>query len=210
MLKVDPEKLKKYFGKRLKEVRTENGYNQEQVADIIGANKSTISRYENGISSPGVSEVSLISDKFNVNFYWLAGMSDEKYRVRNELVKVPVVGKIACGFPLLAEENIIDYEYAERNENIDFALIAKGSSMINARIFDGDIVFIRRQNDVEDGEIAAVLIDDEATLKRVYKLNGDLLLKSENPIMDDIRISAKDRKNVIILGKAIAFKSNLR
>ena len=108
-------------------------------------------------------------------------MSDEKYRVRNELVKVPVVGKIACGFPLLAEENIIDYEYAERNENIDFALIAKGSSMINARIFDGDIVFIRRQNDVEDGEIAAVLIDEEATLKRVYKLNGDLLLKSEKP-----------------------------
>jgi repressor LexA len=210
MLKVDPDKLKMYFGKRLKKIRTENGYNQEQVASIIGANKSTISRYENGISSPGVSEVSLIADKFNVNFYWLAGMSEEKYRLKRELVKVPIVGRIACGLPLLAEENIIDYEYAERNENIDFALIAKGSSMINARIFDGDIVFIRRQNDVEDGEIAAVLIDDEATLKRVYKLNGDLLLKSENPIMDDIRISAKDRKNVIILGKAIAFKSNLR
>lgn len=210
MLKVDPEKLKEYFGKRLKEVRTENGYNQEQVADIIGANKSTISRYENGISSPGVSEVSLISDKFNVNFYWLAGMSEEKYRLRAELVKVPVVGNIACGFPLLAEENIVDYEYVDREDNIDFALIAKGNSMINARIFDGDMVFIRRQDYVDDGEIAAVLIDDEATLKRVYKLNGDLLLKSENPTMGDVRISAKDKKTVIILGKAIAFKSNLR
>ena len=208
MLKVNPDKLKKYFGTRLKEIRTENGFNQEQVAGIIGANKSTISRYENGLSSPGVSEISLIADKFNVNFYWLAGMSEEKYKIRGELVKVPVVGDIACGFPLLAEENIIDYEYAARDDNIDFALIAKGNSMINARIYDGDIVFIRSQDYVEDGEIAAVLIDDEATLKRVYKLNGDLLLRAENPMIEDIRITAKDCKNIRILVKRLLSNQN--
>lgn len=210
MLHIDPEKIKEYFGRRLKDLRVEHGYTQKDVADIIGATKSTISRYENGKSSPGVSEVSLLAERFNVNFYWLAGMGDEKYKIRGEFIKVPVVGRIACGIPLLVAENIIDYEYVEKSDRVDFAVIAKGDSMINARIFDGDMVFVRQQSDVEDGEIAIVLIDDEATLKRVYKFNGDLLLKAESPIMQDIRISAKDRKNILILGKAIAFKSKLR
>lgn len=208
-MKLDTKKLKQYFGQRLKELRQENEYTQEDVAKLLGATKATISRYENGISSPGVSEVNLLSDHFEVNFYWLAGMNEDKYVYKGEFVKVPVLGKIACGIPLLAEENIIDYEFAESRDNVDFALMARGDSMINARIYDGDIVFIRRQDDVNDGEIAAVLIDDEATLKRVYKLNGDLLLKSENPMREDIRITAKDRKQVKILGKAVAFKSRL-
>lgn len=201
---------KELFSKRLKELMEDNNENTYTIAEVLSLSAPTVSRYINGLMSPKLTAIEVLALKYNVNPAWLMGYSDDKFAANPNFVKVPVLGKIACGLPLLAEENIVDYELAEYDDNVDFALIAKGDSMINARIFDGDIVFIRRQDDVEDGEIAAVLIEDEATLKRVYKLNGDLLLKAENPIREDIRITAKDRKQVKILGKAIAFKSKLR
>lgn len=209
-MKLDNIKIKEHFGKRLRELRLGRDLTQEDVGKILGTTKATVSRYETGRHSPGVSEISLLADYFKVNPYWLAGFDNIKDIDEPNFKKIPVIGCIACGTPLLAIENIIMYEYANYGENVDFALIAKGDSMINVRVFDGDTVFVRQQSDVEDGEIAVVLIDDEATLKRVYKLNGDLLLKAENPTFIDIRITAKDKKNVRILGKAIYFKANLR
>ncbi|NYB73896.1 helix-turn-helix domain-containing protein [Sedimentibacter hydroxybenzoicus DSM 7310] len=197
------------FPERLKEVMEDNNLTIYSVGEALNLSAATISRYMNGLVSPKLPVIETLSLKYNVNPVWLMGISNEKYLNRPSFIKVPILGKIACGLPLLAEENIIDYEFAEYSDNVDFALIARGDSMINARIYDGDIVFIRRQDDVNDGEIAAVLIDDEATLKRVYKLNGDLLLKAENPMREDMRITAKDRKQVKILGKAVAFKSRL-
>lgn len=201
---------KEIFPKRLKQLMDDNNQTTYSIAELLHLSPATISRYVNGQMSPKITAIESLAINFSVNPIWLMGVSDEKYFIKPKFVKIPIVGKIACGIPLLAEENIIDYEYAEEGEKVDFALIAKGDSMINARIFDGDIVFIRKQNDVEDGEIAAVIIEDEATLKRVYKLNGDLLLKSENPVRQDIRVTAKDKKHVQILGKAVAFKSKLR
>lgn len=94
----------------------------------------------------------------------------------------------------------------------DFCLIAKGDSMINARIMDGDIVFIKKQPMVENGEIAAVAIDDEATLKRFYKdeSTGTVTLVAENPAYAPMVFTASSQKNVYILGKAIAFQSNIK
>lgn len=204
-MKID----KKVFPDRLKELMEDNNLSTYDVGDILNLSAATISRYMNGLISPKLLVVESLALKYNVNPVWLMGLSNEKYTIKPNFIKVPVLGKIACGLPLLAEENIIDYEFAESRDDVDFALIARGDSMINARIYDGDVVFIRRQDDVNDGEIAAVLIDDEATLKRVYKLNGDLLLKAENPVREDIRITSKDRKLVKILGKAVAFKSRL-
>jgi len=209
-MKLDAESLKEHFGKRLKGLRIGDELTQEDVAKVLGTTKATISRYETGKHSPGVSEIVMLADYFKINPYWLAGLDKIRYLDNSDYKKIPVVGNIACGTPLLAFENIASYEYVNNNEKVDFALIAKGSSMINARILDGDIIFIHQQSDIEDGEIAAILIDNEATLKRVYRLNGDLLLKAENPMYKDIRITAKERKNVIILGKAISFKANLR
>lgn len=210
-MKLNAEKIKEHFGKRLKGLRIGDELTQDDVAKILGTTKATISRYESGKHSPGVSEIVMLANYFKVNPYWLAGLDNIRNIENNTgYKKIPVVGEIACGTPLLAYENIYSHEYVDINENVDFALIAKGDSMINVRIFDGDLVFIKQQSDIEDGEIAAVLIEDEATLKRVYKLNGDILLKAENPVFKDIRITAKDKKNVQILGKAIYFKSNLR
>lgn len=94
--------------------------------------------------------------------------------------------------------------------HVDFALRCKGNSMINARIYDGDIVFIRKQPTVQNGEIAAVCIDNEATLKRVYINNGIITLMAENPAFPPIVISQNDGESVYILGKAIAFKSDVK
>ena len=123
---------------------------------------------------------------------------------------LPVIGNIACGNPILAEENIIDYIRVDNRIHADFLLIAKGESMINARIFDGDIVYIRQQPDVENGQIAAVQIEDKATLKRVYKYSGKVVLRAENPQFADIVITEQDQKDVRIIGRAVMFSSIIR
>lgn len=124
--------------------------------------------------------------------------------------KIPLIGTIACGDPILAEENIVDYLQVDARLHADFALMCKGDSMVNARIFDGDVVYIRQQPDVENGQIAAVQIDDSATLKRVYKYPGKIVLRAENPQYQDIVITAEDNQEVRILGRAIFFTSIVR
>lgn len=127
-----------------------------------------------------------------------------------KMKKVPLVGTIACGTPILAQENIDGYVDVPIEYNVDFCLRAKGDSMINARIFDGDVVYIHKQEDVENGEIAAVLIDDEATLKRIYKSADRITLRAENPTFDDIVYTKDDNKTITILGKALVFLSGVR
>ena len=124
--------------------------------------------------------------------------------------KVPLLGTIACGEPILATENIEMYIKVDESIPADFALKCKGDSMINARIFDGDIVYIRQQPDVEDGEIAAVLIGDEATLKRVHKYPNKIVLSACNPMYDDYVYTNEQLNEIRILGKAVAFFSIIR
>lgn len=124
--------------------------------------------------------------------------------------QVPLVGDIACGIPILAEENIEDYIDLPEEIRADFCLRCKGDSMINARIYDGDLVFVRQQADVENGQIAVVLIENEATLKRVYKQKGSLLLQAENPEFAPIIISGEELNPVLIQGLAVAFLSSVK
>lgn len=124
--------------------------------------------------------------------------------------KIPLLGTIACGEPILATENIDKYIEMPESVGGTFALTCKGDSMINARIFDGDIVYIREQPDVENGEIAAVLIDEEATLKRVYKYPSKVVLRPENPMYDDITYAKEEMNQIRILGKAVTFMSAVR
>ena len=126
------------------------------------------------------------------------------------MTNIPLIGTIACGTPILAEQNIIDILKVDIRYHADFALICKGDSMINARIFDGDIVYIRQQPDVDNGQIAAVQIDDNATLKRVFKYPGKIVLRAENPQFPDIIITKDDNQEVRILGRAICFTSMIR
>ena len=124
---------------------------------------------------------------------------------------MPVIGTIACGTPILAEQNIEEYVNVPEGVNADFSLRCKGDSMIEARIFDGDLVFIRAQPDVENGEIAAVMVDDDtATLKRVVKQSGQLILMPANSTYVPTFFTGSDMTRVRIIGKAISFLSDVR
>lgn len=122
--------------------------------------------------------------------------------------RVPLLGAIAAGEPIYAEQEL-DVAACDDALQCDFALRVKGDSMTGARIHDGDIVYIRRQDDVKDGQIAAVIIDDEATLKRVYHVRNGLQLLSENPKYPPMLFTLDDHGSIRILGKAVGFTGRL-
>lgn len=124
--------------------------------------------------------------------------------------KLPLLGTIACGEPILADENIEEYIETPDNIRATFCLRCKGDSMINARIYDGDIVYIREQPDVENGEIGAVIINDEATLKRIYKYKNKIVLQPENTAYEPLVYVNEELDTIRILGKAVAFTSTVR
>lgn len=124
---------------------------------------------------------------------------------------IPMLGEIACGEPILMDDSHAElYSGIGMSVKADFCLKCKGDSMVNARIHDGDIVFIKKDEPVEDGQIYAVAIDDEATLKRVYRSENTVTLVAENPAYAPIVVTGADAKNVRILGKAVAFQSIVR
>jgi len=204
------------FADRLLQLRQEANLTQEELSNSLnlkynlGTNKGMISKYEKGLHVPGFTFVDYVADYFGVTTDYLMGRSNNKYYDDNTHDKrIPILGTISAGLPIIAQENIIGYEYT--SDNCDFCLRVKGDSMINARIHDGDIVYVKKQSDVENGEIAVVIIDgEEATLKRVYKINGNVILHPENPIYKDMIFSKKDFKQVQIIGKVKYVKAEVR
>lgn len=196
--------------------RQELGLTLEEVGDYVGVGKSTVRKWEHGdIENMKRDKIALLSKILKLSpLTFITG--EVEYGTPDNIIplpkmkKIPLLGTIACGEPILAAENIEALINADENLNADFALRCKGDSMINARIFDGDIVYIREQPDVEDGEIAAVLIGEEATLKRVYKYPSKVILRPENPLYDDMIYSKEEMNEVRILGKAVAFLSAVR
>lgn len=178
------------IGKRIKEIRISKNITQDELALKIGTTKQTIYKYENEIVTNIPSQkIELISNALNTTPDYLMGWSDKStddlYSIPGinpipKTYKRPRLGTIACGEPILAEENIETYDDIPDNIKCDFTLVCKGDSMINARINDGDIVYIKQQSQVDNGEIAAVLIDNEATLKRVYIYEDKVVLQPEN------------------------------
>lgn len=177
--------------------------------------------YERGAREPSYEALEQIADYFNVDMDYLLGKSEISNRNGwlksvNSIIPmpnkstVPIIGTIACGMPILADENREGEADLPEHIHADFALRCKGDSMINARIFDGDIVYIRQQDTVEHGEIAAVLIDTEATLKRVYLYEDHITLKAENPMFRPLDFWDGEMNDIRILGKAIAFTSIVR
>ena len=145
-----------------------------------------------------------------------SGNSDAVHGVfpETEIAEIPIVGRVAAGTPILAQQNIEGYfpiptEMVPNGES--FVLRVKGDSMINARINDGDIVFIKEMPMVDNGDIAAVIIDDEATLKKVYYYpdKGKLVLYPENPNYEPFIYVGEELNSIRILGKAVYFMSAL-
>ena len=197
------------LGDKIKSHRKALGLSQEEFGAKLGVKKNAVSKWECGrvIEIP-TSKLKAMADMFGVKPSYLLDDSLDSPMAHGaiplpEVVSVPLVGEIACGAPILAEENVEAMLAMPEGIHADFALRCKGDSMINARIFDGDIVFIRQQAEVEDGEIAAVLIDTEATLKRVHIYPDHIVLSPENPQYRPLSFWGEEMANVRILGKAV-------
>lgn len=216
------------FSDRLRELRTGKGLSQLDFSKQLGISKSSVNMYERGEREPNFELLEAIADYFNVDMDYLLGKSEyaTKYHWLRQTIpesdfpdniiplpqmrKIPLLGSIACGAPILAEEHIEGHVDIPSTIHADFALTCKGDSMINARIFDGDIVYIRQQEEVQNGEIAAVLIDNEATLKRVHLYPDRIVLAPENPMYKPLVYWNEEMNHVHILGKAVAFTSAIR
>ena len=202
------------IGKRLKELRESRGLTLEQVGSCIGVNKATVQRYENGNIDIKRNIAIKLAECLSASPAYIMGWEDYSFPDNISPIphakQKPRLGTIACGEPILAEQNVEDYDRVPDWAECDFTLKCKGDSMTGARIFDGDIVCIRSQPEVENGEIAAVLIDDEATLKRVYIQDGRLTLMPENPSYQPLIYVGDELENVRILGKATYFISAVR
>lgn len=198
---------------RLKYLMDAKNLKQSDIIERVTAmgeyiSKSALSQYVNGQSTPDQRKLTILSKALDVSEVWLMGYGDTELKnIKNILFfkpstkKIPVIGTIAAGEPILAVENIEEYIDLDKKISADFALRVRGDSMVGANIFDGDIVFIRKQSDVDDGEIAAVIIDDSATLKRVFKFENKVVLRAENPKYKPILLNGD--KSVYIVGKAV-------
>lgn len=198
------------FSKQLRKLRQSHKLTQIELAKRLGLSYSAISMYERGERQPNFETLEAIADFFNVPMSTLIEKSTPPYNniiPMPEMTTIPLLGSIACGEPITAVENIEDYVAMPESVNADFALRCKGDSMIDARILDGDIVYIHQQAKVENGEIAAVLIGDEATLKRVYISADTITLMPANQKYPPLVYSGEEINEIRILGKAVAFTS---
>lgn len=209
------------IGKRIKECRLDKGMTQEELAKTLGVNKSTIQRYESGeIKAIKLVVLQSIAKTLNIDALYITLKSDIKkpYELTlptdiiplKKLKKIPIIGKIACGSPILAEQNFESLTYCPDNVNADFALRCNGDSMIDADIHDGDIVFIKEMPIVENGEIAAVVVGEESTLKRVYYQDDTLTLVPANSAYAPMVYSKEQLNEIRICGKVVALLRHMK
>ncbi|WP_195230585.1 LexA family protein [Coprococcus comes] len=201
------------IGERIKARREELNMTQDELAKKLHyKSRSSINKIELGLYNLKQSKIKMIADALQTTPSYIMGWEDNNEHVLPISVqRFPLLGNVACGDPIFADEHVETYVEATTRIKADFCLRAKGNSMINARIHDGDIVFIRKQNTVENGEIAAVLIGDEATLKRVfyYPEDSKLVLQAENPKYEPFVYVGEELNSIKILGKAVAFQSDV-
>lgn len=210
-------------GTIIKQRRLDLGLTMKQVADKMGVAEATISRWESGnISNMRRDKIKLLADALFIKPEVLMGWSND-IKADNDItafeninqisrIKIPLLGEIACGTPIYACEDRESYVEIGTRINADFCLKCKGDSMIGARIHDGDIVFVKKQSIVNNGEIAVVIINNEATLKRVFyeKDKEKLVLQSENPAYAPLVYVGEELNEICILGKAVAFQSDVK
>lgn len=194
--------------------RKELGLSLEQVAQSCGVGKSIVAKWERGdVKNIRRDNLAALADVLRVSPLVLMEreeFSPGQLQIHNliplETTKIPHVGRIACGTPILAQENIEEYIDLPKHIKADFALTCEGDSMVEAGIKDGDVVYIRIQPNVENGQIAAVLVDGEnATLKRFYYNDGVVTLMAANQAYLPIVKTGADVEQVKVLGLAVAF-----
>lgn len=196
---------------RMREAMYERSMNQSDIVRLTGISKSSISTYLSGDYEPKQRNLHKIAGALGVSEAWLMGNEEVMDGYYSPPApgkqKKPRLGTIACGLPLLAQENFEGYDDVPEQIKCDFTLLCRGDSMVNARILDGDIVYIRSQPQVENGEIAAVLVGNEATLKRVYVSENQVILKAANPAYPSLVYTDEALEQITIIGKAVGFTS---
>jgi repressor LexA len=195
------------IGEKIKKLRLDNNMTLEELGGKVGVSKQSLFKYENGIvTNIPLDRIEKLGKVLGVDPSELVGWSNVK-EVKLDIHprKIPILGKIAAGTPILAVENHEDYFDTSEFINADFALQIQGDSMIGSRIYDGDIVFLKKQSFIDNGQIGAFLIDGEATLKIFNKQNNTVMLLSSNPNYSPIILNPE--KENIILGKLIGVYS---
>ena len=201
---------------RIKSRRTELGLTVEELAHKMGyKDKSSISKIENGKADIPQSKIAAFADALQTTPAYLMGWEEQPepkkptippgFEPMPKMKKIPLIGSIACGEPITAEQNIEKMVDVPENIRCDFSLACHGDSMVDAGIHDKDVVYIRIQPEVENGEIAAVRIDGEATLKRVYYNPGTLTLMPANPAYAPMIYTGSQLEEVHIEGKAVGW-----
>lgn len=207
------------MNRRIRERRLALNLTQEDLAHRLGMQKSAIAKYESGrVENIKRSVVAKMAEILECSPAYLMGWDDGDTQIPSfsnilpiQTKQIPLLGEIACGQPIFCTEDRESYIEAGTDVKADFCLKARGDSMVGARILDGDLVFIQRDAPLEAGQIYAVAIDEEATLKRVY-YNAEasmLQLLSENPKYPPMIYSGEQLDHVHILGRAIAFQSDV-
>ena len=215
--------MSKTIGEKIRKIREEKHYSQAKMAEKLDISQQAYSKYENGLTSMSfetalqLAEILDISlDELGLDYRDNAATKEnltEKYPQLQSLPpmrKIPLLGAVACGKPIYREED--EWISLPNDIDADFCLRCVGDSMINARINDGDIVFIQACDIVENGQIAAVSIDNEVTLKRVYYYpeKNKLVLNPENPAYEPFVYTNEELNDIRILGKAIVFLSKVK
>lgn len=203
----------KRLGRRMAEQRKNLGLTQQQVADMVGLSFQQISSYETGHRRPPRDRIPRLAEVLRIpveEFFDPEDLPENAYPATDDMVSIPVIAQVNAGLPRMALESYEETEpvAAHLVSGGDyFWLRVEGDSMIGIGIRPGALVLVRRQPDVNDGEIAVVDVDDEgATLKRVYRLNGQLLLVSENPSYPPMTVPASKAR---IIGKATMYQVRL-
>lgn len=205
---------------KLKELREQNGISQAKLAQWIGVSRSTVAMWERGASQPDNGTLTELADFFDVTVDYLLGRCGTKnggdlVRFGNifgtEKKRYPLLADIVGGEPVFADDDCECLMMAGADTDADFCMRAEGKSVPDARICDGDIVFVKKTTDVKNGEIVVVLIGDELTLKRVYYSpdGKSLILTSASPAAEPLVFLGDELENVRIFGKAVAFHSSL-
>lgn len=215
----------------IKDRRIELNLTLEEVAMKVGVTKATVQRWESGlIKNMKRDKIALLAQALNTTPIFILGLVNDpnidnspsnqiddtnivKYKKEQSPIltkKIPMLGEIACGQPIFANQEYNEYVEVGHGVKADFALTACGDSMIDANIKDGDIIFCTSQNTVNNGEIGVVIIGDEATLKRVYfdKNKQRLILQPENKKYEPMVYVGEELENIRIIGKAVALKLN--
>lgn len=209
------------FATKLKQLREKRRMSQAALAGTLGVAQGTVGNWESGVREPNFTMTARIAEYFNVTVGYLLGREgsqptlEELQKKHGNLLalrtqQVKLLGEIACGQPIVAQETMECYVECGAEVRADFALKCRGDSMKGARIMDGDIVFIQAMDMVNNGDIACVIIEDEATLKRVYVSGDTITLVADNPEYPPLVYRAEDYKQISILGKAVAFQSDIR